>query len=919
MQTLPSIHSKTVLWTLASITLSLLVINQISQKMTQNAQTLEPQSKIKPVYPTLQEHIQRRSAILGNVEYRIKMTFKSKKTSYFVGTQILFFTNTLKDTFLDFQKKGLLSMLVNGISVQVDPQTNQNNRIIIPGNLLKLGLNKIDVSAEIQFNKYPDGLIRRDKVNDEWISVFGSFYNASNVFPSFDQNDINGLFTLTVTCPQTWKVVTNQKESTLKSEITANSDFKSSPISLKKVAIQDLEFDIRIQDDDMKTVNFTQTPPIPPYLLTLCLGNYETRPSGSTKLDSTFYYLRDDTSALDKIMPALVQIQEFAVQYMTEFTGTPLPFQKIDNAFMAVKEEAEEFPGCIVYNRQLLQDSETSPMRRAYLESIVMHETSHFWFGDYITARRWSDAFFHEAFANFLEYKIYEKYQEANPPDLKVTSRWDLYKKYEGFGIFDYDVLVRSQEQAAWSQGVYYEWQLAEQDFPDLRFNPSLYRRGQSTLSQIERYVGKKFFKETIQKIFAERHYGDITYQEFVSAFGADFEKRIQDLMTQSSFDVLHIDQKFVSNLTDSETQSWDPEWLIQSFKARQFLKIHIADTATDSTFDAEVQIDNQIITKESSSDNSHSSLSDFDVIIPNPSGEALFLVQLSADLLKPMTFEVLSKLDPTLFYTHLLNMKGLVVNVRENRDANLRHLAPLLNEIIKQTDHILYEFALKILEPLVIMFGETLSQDFWILDTLVDLNSPLIFTLFGRQINTLSDKFDINRFFAQKLSNQQISDSVQSLSRLNYINTLQASQLLQGLIPPSLNTYNISYPRASNILFPKLADDHWLDLVIDPNVTDDMLYDVYHLFLNCQQQELPVLLSQATEALRCNKREDLFLPDSFVSFRFDFIMDVAYKNSYKTTGQWLVDYGRLNPDFGPDTVLFKLFAKQSQMFLARI
>lgn len=52
----------------------------------------------------------------------------------------------------------------------------------------------------------------------------------------------------------------------------------------------------------------------------------------------------------------------------------------------------------------MYKEGETSARYKQNIASIIVHESSHFWFGDLVTCKWWSETWLNEGFAQYFQF-----------------------------------------------------------------------------------------------------------------------------------------------------------------------------------------------------------------------------------------------------------------------------------------------------------------------------------------------------------------------------------------------------------------------------------------------------------------------------------------------------------------------------------
>lgn len=141
-----------------------------------------------------------RAREINNISYRISFEIPLRLTQdiTFIDT-IRFNRNTTTDLQLDFQ--GTLQTGASRINGKLRPLQVIDEHIVIPGKWLHKGYNEI-VLAGTSENK------SLNRSTDYLYTLFVPDH-ARSVFPCFDQPDLKAHFSLTLTVPEGWKVLSN--------------------------------------------------------------------------------------------------------------------------------------------------------------------------------------------------------------------------------------------------------------------------------------------------------------------------------------------------------------------------------------------------------------------------------------------------------------------------------------------------------------------------------------------------------------------------------------------------------------------------------------------------------------------------------------------------------------------------------------
>ncbi|HKS90411.1 MAG TPA: hypothetical protein VJQ83_00680, partial [Tepidiformaceae bacterium] len=152
-----------------------------------------------------------RAARVSHCDYTLDIDIKGGSETYRGDVALRFPVSGSGDLFLDFRGKTIESLLVNGHPV-ADPHWN-GYRLVIPGNLLVPHTN-VRVVYENEYDHSGDGFHQFIDPEDGAEYLYSNFepYEAHRLFPCFDQPDIKGAYSLSVTAPSEWQIVANSQE-----------------------------------------------------------------------------------------------------------------------------------------------------------------------------------------------------------------------------------------------------------------------------------------------------------------------------------------------------------------------------------------------------------------------------------------------------------------------------------------------------------------------------------------------------------------------------------------------------------------------------------------------------------------------------------------------------------------------------------
>ncbi|RKS73813.1 aminopeptidase N [Motilibacter peucedani] len=409
-----------------------------------------------------------RADVLSTESYSIDLdvtgsgpTFRSSTTARFrcsaPGTS----------TFVDLVADSVELVELNGTAL--DPATVfDGTRIALDGLAAE---NELRVVANCTYMRTGEGLHRFVDPVDGETYLYSQFEVADSrrMFAVFEQPDLKATFTLTVTAPAHWQVVS--VSATPESEPTG---------------------------DGVATWRFAPTPRLSSYVTALVAGPYAVVRSSLTSrkgsVPAAVFCRRTLAEHLDADEILLLTQQGF--DFYEEAFDLAYPFEKYDQLFVPeFNAGAMENVGCVT----ILEDyvfrsrvSEAAVERRAIT---VLHELAHMWFGDLVTMKWWNDLWLNESFAEFVSHV-------AAAEATKYTEAWTTFATTEKTWAYRQDQLPSTHPIVA---------EINDLEDVEVNFDGITYAKGASVLKQLVAYVGRDAFFAGIRTYFAKHAYANTT------------------------------------------------------------------------------------------------------------------------------------------------------------------------------------------------------------------------------------------------------------------------------------------------------------------------------------------------------------------------------------------------------------------------
>ena len=413
-----------------------------------------------------------RSAHLSIKSYEVELDLTQGEEIFISHTVVKFTCNKPGySTFIDAVGKSVISANLNG---QVVDTANYDGESIFINNLA--AENELVIKLNGLYSKTGEGLQRSvDPVDNEiYLYSQGDTAFIRKMYPCFDQPDLKATFTLSVTAPDHWQVISNN------------------PLK-EKAALTDKK----------AKWSFTTTPRISTYITALIAGPYynvQDEYVGKKKVPLGIYCRKSLAEFLDTEDIFLITKQGFA--YFEKVFGLEYPFEKYDQiAVVDFNWGAMENAGAVTFLERLLvfRSKVTERMYNARANTIL-HEMAHMWFGNMVTMKWWDDLWLNESFAEWSSY-------------LAMVEATRFKKSWTGF----------NQERKNWA---YRQDQLTSThpivtDMKDIdtvsgNFDGISYAKGASVLQQLVAHVGRDNFILGLQKYFAKHAFKNTTLDDLL-------------------------------------------------------------------------------------------------------------------------------------------------------------------------------------------------------------------------------------------------------------------------------------------------------------------------------------------------------------------------------------------------------------------
>jgi aminopeptidase N len=373
-------------------------------------------------------------------------------------------------TFLDFVGDGIAQAALNGRDLDVGTWSSTGG---LPLDDLA-ATNELTVSAVGIYTNTGEGLHRFVDPVDGAVYLYSQFEtaDAKRLFACFDQPDLKARFTVTVTAPADWQVVST-------GATTATEEGSSGSVVHR----------------------FATTEPMSTYVTALIAGPYHVIRDHHDGIDLGIFCRSSLAEHLDadRLFTETKQGFDF---YHGAF-GVRYPFGKYDQLFVPeFNAGAMENAGAVTFREEYVFRSRVT---RALYErrcETILHEMAHMWFGDLVTMRWWDDLWLNESFATWAS-------AVAQVSATEYSSAWTTFANAEKSWAYVQDQLPSTHPIAA---------DMVDLAAVEVNFDGITYAKGASVLKQLAAYVGFEEFLTGLRGYFKAHAFGNATLEDLLSA-----------------------------------------------------------------------------------------------------------------------------------------------------------------------------------------------------------------------------------------------------------------------------------------------------------------------------------------------------------------------------------------------------------------
>ncbi len=410
-----------------------------------------------------------RAARLSDLHYALHFHVDATSSDLRAEETLTFADSGMGDLAIDFREGTLLSATLNGHAVAT--RLTQGH-LLLPAQALQHGTNILRTSFLAHSGPAGQAVTRYADKDDGNTYVYTLFVpmDADKAFPCFDQPDLKARFSLSLELPGGWTAIGNTAAQPAVGGVT----------------------------------RFAETLPISTYLFAFAAGPFA-RVAPSAAGQPAVYVRKSQLARAQAEAPAVQEIAARGIEYLSAYFAQPFPFPKYDLVLIpGFPFGGMEHAGATFLNEDGVL-FRSAPTQSDYFrrDILVLHETTHQWFGDLVTMRWFDDLWLKEGFAQYMAYKA----MAALKPE---TQPWKHF--YEDIKPLAYGI-----DETEGTTPIF-------QDIPNLAdaksaYGAIVYQKAPAVLKQLDFKLGNETFRNGLRLYLKQHAYANATWPDLIHAF----------------------------------------------------------------------------------------------------------------------------------------------------------------------------------------------------------------------------------------------------------------------------------------------------------------------------------------------------------------------------------------------------------------
>lgn len=257
---------------------------------------------------------------------------------------------------------------------------------------------------------------------------------------------------------------------------------------------------------------------LPPYLMTLMVGEFEVTESGDR--ERQVRYLAPPGRGVEA-QKNLARTPEM-IELFSKWTGMPLPYERYDQILVHdFLFGGMEHPTAVTLTERCLRDERA--MLDSSCEPLTSHELAHQWFGNTVTCREWPHGWLNEGFATWCENLWIEHSEGVEAARAAMLEVLDTYLN-EARDSYSRPLVERRVHKNI-----------------DL-FDAHLYDKGALVLNGLRGLLGPDAFQAAVQHYLKRYGHSTVTSADFERAIEEATGRRVDSFFEQLVYCAGHIE-----------------------------------------------------------------------------------------------------------------------------------------------------------------------------------------------------------------------------------------------------------------------------------------------------------------------------------------------------------------------------------------
>ncbi|HEX4748969.1 MAG TPA: M1 family aminopeptidase [Bryobacteraceae bacterium] len=409
-----------------------------------------------------------RARQISGLTYQLSYKLEPHADSTSAHEEVHFRFRSTGPLWIDFREGTITKAALNGTAFDA---STQNGHVLLPSASLRTGENALTFDFTAPVAPAGKALTRYEDKDDGSEYIYSLFVpmDADMAFPCFDQPDLKAKFTLDVTAPSDWTVISNSSGTT---DEAAGA----------------------------RRTSFAETRPISTYLFAFAAGPFRNvHPAPGMP---NVWVRKSQLSHAEPEVPQIQTVVADAMTFLAQYFAQPFPFPKYEMVLLpGFAYGGMEHAGATFLREESMlfrvAPTETDRFNRSVT---LIHELAHQWFGDLVTMRWFDDLWLKEGFAQFMAYRTLA----ALAPDQNVWKRFYQSIKPAAYGI----------DVTRGTTGIY-------QDIPNLSdaksaYGAIVYSKAPGLLRQLNFMLGDDQFRDGLRIYLAEHAYSNAEWNDLV-------------------------------------------------------------------------------------------------------------------------------------------------------------------------------------------------------------------------------------------------------------------------------------------------------------------------------------------------------------------------------------------------------------------